>query len=358
MFKRLLLLSALFVLATSVSAQLLNPSGGIAFKVGNTEFTKGYVDSLNQSKLYAMIYQDMVAQGANPRDPAIKNQVVSYANKVPAEQRTKIKYSVIQELVASELMTLEAENLNLKPSKGYLDTLRAEALRPYGGEEGLKASIKAGNTTKKDFEKQIQAFAKSGMLQKQVIGSPVPPTEADKKKYFKENKKIFPINDSIKGIRIQTKSVSKSIPAILNGYAAEIRLASENSLMAAMQFAAKKSAEKSDDPSIRKMGGQFTGSLSTMPKPFASAVKNLKVGDVSKVFKTNEGSQIFLMLAKNDGKFESYAPAITEILKNQLKINVMTKMDTYIVSLMKKYPVVYLDKSYELPKAPQPQVKP
>ena len=79
---------------------------------------------------------------------------------------------------------------------------------------------------------------------------------------------------------------------------------------------------------------------------FAKAIGNLNVGDISDVFSTTEGLQIFMLTEKNDGKFENYKVQIEYILRVQAEQERQLKVKAYLDELAAKYKVQYLNKDY------------
>ena len=126
---------------------------------------------------------------------------------------------------------------------------------------------------------------------------------------------------------------------LLKGLAAQVRLGKASFATLAAQY--------SDDADARKTGGVMNKFIAkSKGADFAKAIGNLNVGDISDVFSTTEGLQIFMLTEKNDGKFENYKVQIEYILRVQAEQERQLKVKAYLDELAAKYKVQYLNKDY------------
>ncbi len=327
MFKKLSSFMMVLAFFSMAPAQLLNPSNGIAFKVADREFSKGKVDTM----ISLVAYQQGRGQ------------------QLPPQAMSQIKYGVVQELIMGELLRLEAKALNIKPSKGIIDTLVQAAKGQFRGDEArFQEYLKKSGLSQKEFQEKVTEQAQVETLMRQVLPGASEPTEVEMKKFFEDNRKLFPVDDSIAGIRIlvkasatEAKSSLADKKTFLEGLAAQIKLKKASP--------AQLAALNSEEEDARQSGGRYINSMSKMPKPFVDAVKNLKTGEVSKVFQTNEGLQIFVLNAKNDGEYKSYEDRIAMNLIMRDEQKRQWELMKYVQGLTSKYKVQYLDPSYEPP---------
>ena len=186
----------------------------------------------------------------------------------------------------------------------------------------------------------------SDIILEQKVPYPKDPTDKQIAAYWELNKSKVPLNDTISGARILLKSKkgeSKQAVAdkkeLLKGLAAQVRLGKASFATLAAQY--------SDDADARKTGGVMNKFIAkSKGADFAKAIGNLNVGDISDVFSTTEGLQIFMLTEKNDGKFENYKVQIEYILRVQAEQERQLKVKAYLDELAAKYKVQYLNKDY------------
>jgi peptidyl-prolyl cis-trans isomerase SurA len=258
-----------------------------------------------------------------------------------------VKQMAIETLVSGELVRLEINARNIKPKKADVDAAIANMKNQAGGEKNLNEYIKKMGLSQASFTKKIEEQLASEQILSQVIPAPKEPTDADRLKFFNENKSKLPINDTIAGYQIYLKSDANdnadSLEAkkdLLNGWAAMVRAKKADIRQLA--------AEYSDDPQAKKDGGVVEPApLKSFGAQMEQVVKTLKVGEVSKAFNGKNGLTIFMLAEKNDGTFESNKYKIDMALRMQQEQEYAEKIKTFVGGLAKKYNVQYLDARYK-----------
>jgi len=329
--KKVMLIVALF-LVSMANAQLLNTSGMTIFKVGKTEFSKGKIDTM----ILVLEEQQKMQAGGKALPPGAYEQ---------------IKYAVVKNVVGAELLKFEAKDQKIKPNASTVDSLYQSQMQLYvsklKSEENVIKYLEQQGLTLEDLKDKVKESVISDQLLRKVVSEPGIPSEKEIEAYFKLHKKELPINDTISGFQIllkTTKDESKQSKSdkkdFLNGLAAQVK-------MGKAQFD-RLAAQHSDDPSAKRNGGhmgRFT--LKDMKPEFAKSLRGLKVGEITKAFETPLGIHVFYLFEKNDGKIESYKEAIAQAIYQEEMMKRQMQVEEYLEGLSKKYPVVYMDKSYD-----------
>ena len=312
------------ICSTLASAQLMSGSNLDVIRVGKTGISRARIDSLSDALAKAQ------ARG----------------RQVPPEAMKQVRWAVIDNLVGQELVKLEAKALNIKVPKARIDSVAALFKSQYPSTEVFKNELKKNNISEKQFNERIEQQLQSDIILEQKLPYPKDPTDKQIAAYWELNKSKVPLNDTISGARILLKSKkgeSKQAIAdkkeLLKGLAAQVRLGKASFATLAAQY--------SDDADARKTGGVMNKFIAkSKGADFAKAIGNLNVGDISDVFSTTEGLQIFMLTEKNDGKFENYKVQIEYILRVQAEQERQLKVKAYLDELAAKYKVQYLNKDY------------
>jgi len=328
--------SLVFLLVFSAYAQL---KGGVNFdviKIGTVGITQGKVDSL-------------VKQLA---------QVQAPGQNIPPEGMTQLRWVVIDNLVGQELLKAEIAKQGLKANAKKTDSLVALYKKQFQSDAVFKQELKKNNTTEAEFRKKMENQIMADQLLEKRIQSPKEPTDKEKKDYWEKHKSKVPVNDSISGIRIvlniakgESQQEIQNKKDLLKGYAAQARMLKAHPILIAEQFGLT-AARISEDPSAKKDGGVMVNFL---PKDhgteFEKAVKNLKIGDISEPFVQGGKVTIFMLIEKNDGKYESYEYRIDRELRIEAELERQAAIKSYLDQLAKTYKVQYLNPDYTPPKA-------
>lgn len=312
------------ICATFGSAQLMSGKNFDVIQVGKTGISQGHVDSLTEALAKAQ------ARG----------------RQLPPEAMQQVRWAVIDNLVGQELIKLEAKALAIKVPKNRIDSVAKLFKAQYPSIEVFNKELKKSGITEAQFNQRIEQQLQSDIILEKKVPYPADPTDKQISAYWELNKSKVPLNDTISGARILLKNKKgesqKAIEdkkELLKGLAAQVRLGKASFATLAAQY--------SDDEDARKTGGVMNKFIAkSKGADFAKAISKLTVGDISDVFSTSEGLQIFMLTEKNDGKFENYKVQIDYILRVQAEQERQLKIKQYLDDLAKKYTVKYLNKDY------------
>lgn len=327
-------LSAVLLTAGIASAQLVNTKSLDVIRVENTGISAGKIDSL------AKMLGETQLRG----------------QKIDDKMMTQLRYAVVDNLVGQELVKLEAKKQGIKISAAKVDSLVNLFKKQFGGEENFQKELKKTNTTAAQFKSKIEDQLKSEELLLKKVPYPKDPTEEERKAYWTLHKGEAVVNDTIGGIRLFLSTKGKSaqeiadMKTLLGAIPAQIR-SQKLPYSYAVQAFAKEAARSSDDKDAKKTGGVTRTTLKAGGAAFEKAVGKLKVGDISEVYTDKDGVAIFMLVERNDGKYESYQHQIDNILRIQAEQNRQAQLKAYLDQLGKTYKVQYLDAKYTPPQA-------
>ena len=280
------------VCATFGSAQLMNGKNFDVIQVGKTGISQGHVDSLTEALAKAQ------ARG----------------RQIPPEAMKQVRWAVIDNLVGQELIKLEAKALSIKVPKNRIDSVAKLFKAQYPSIDAFNKELKKSGITEAQFNQRIEQQLQSDIILEKKVPYPTDPTDKQISAYWELNKSKVPLNDTISGARIllkskkgESKKAIEDKKELLKGLAAQVRLGKAS---------------------------------------FATLAAQYSVGEISDVFSTSEGLQIFMLTEKNDGKFENYKVQIEYILRVQAEQERQLKIKQYLDELAKKYKVKYLNKDY------------
>ncbi|MCK9182207.1 MAG: peptidylprolyl isomerase [Fibrobacteraceae bacterium] len=310
--------------AAFASAQLMNGKNFDVIRVDKIGITQGRVDSLTR------VLGEQQAKG----------------REIPPEAQKQLRWAVIDNLVGQELLKLEIKKQGIKAPQARVDSVERLFKAQYPSIEVFNKELKKNGVTEAQFHEKIQQQLQSDIILEKKVPYPKDPTDKEIAAYWELNKNKVSINDTISGARIilkakkgETAQAVADKRELLKGLAAQVRLGKASFATLAAQY--------SDDSDARKTGGVMNKFIAkSKGADFAKAIDKLKVGDISGVFSTSEGLQIFMLTEKNDGKMDSYKPQIDYILRVQAEQDRQMKIKAYLDELAKVYKVQYLNADY------------
>lgn len=329
------LIAVLMIVGIS-SAQLMNGKSFDVIRVEKTGISAGHIDSLAQ----------LLGTQQFP------------GKKLTDDILTQLRYAVVDNLVGQELVKLEAKKQGVKVPAARIDSAVTLFKKQFPSEDMFQKELKKSNLTMAQFKKKIEEQLQSEVVLKKAVAYPKDPTEDERKAYWTLHKSEAEAakNDSISGIRIFLSTKGKSaqeiadMKTLLNAIPAQIR-SMKLPYYYAIQAFAKQAAQSSQDPNAKKTGGVIRTTPKAGGASFEKAVAKLKVGDISEVYNDKDGISIFMLVERNDGKYESFKYQIDNVLKMQAEQKYQMQLKAYLNGLGKVYKVQYLDKKYTPPEA-------
>lgn len=212
-----------------------------------------------------------------------------------------LRENVMEKMIIDKIIKKEAERMNISVSEEELDKKIKEYIDATGGEEELRTYLEENDLSHEFF----RGFLKKQLLKdkhKNKIIEDLKITEAEAKKYFKENKEDLTLV-KVSHILVKTEEEGQKVLDRINS--------------------GEEFSKVAEEVSVDKESSVHGGDLGYITKgdrvsEFEEAVFSLKVGEISKIIKTEVGYHI---IEANDRK-DSY-----ESLKDD--IDLLLKKDKY-----------------------------
>jgi len=277
-----------------------------------------------------------------------------------------LKDRVVNELIVKSLIEQEIEKRNIKITKEDTDNELKSIIDKVGSKEKFNEILKQNGISSAQFKKDLMDEVKMKKLVSML--SAVQVSEADAKKFYKENSGKFKYQDKVRASHIliaanpeEIKEKLSSDPANKGVSKEEIQSKVDKELAIKLEKAkkvlveAKKNPslfeklarENSDDATSAKQGGDLGFfSRQEMVEPFAKAAFSQKPNTISEIVQSPYGYHI--ILAKDRMKagqepFEKVRTEITAYLQNQAQVKVLENL---IESLKKQAKIEYVNPEY------------
>jgi len=273
-------------------------------------------------------------------------------NALPAEQVQMLRRMVTTNLIGQELMELEAKAKGIQASPRDIDSGVKMLKSQFPDAATWQRALKQSGDTEADVRAKVARQIRSEKVLAANLAQPTLPTDAELRAFWEKNKNEFPLSDSLRALQILVKADAK-----ITGEAANEKKRKLESLRREL------AADSSDTPTLLRnfMGAaaqvgegpeaRIGGDLerfhpNDFHADFKSQVVNLRVGQMSQVFRTPLGYHLVLVVEKFDGKFDSYRLQSLQNVMARKNLQLSMDMRDFLKKLASRYPVKYLVGSY------------
>lgn len=277
-----------------------------------------------------------------------------------------LKDRVINELIVKSLIEQEIDKRNIKITKDDTDKELKTIIDKIGSKEKFNEVLKQNGISSAQFKQDLIEEVKMKKLVKML--SKVQVSEADAKKFYKENLNKFKYQDKVRASHILISANPEELKEKLASDSAnkglskeEIQAKVDKELAVKLEKAKKVLAEvkkdpgsfdklareNSDDATSAKQGGDlgfFT--RQEMVEPFAKVAFVQKPNTISEIVQSPYGYHIILVKDRMKAGQEPFEKVKTEIiayLENQAQIKVLENL---IESLKKQAKIEYVNPEY------------
>jgi len=277
-----------------------------------------------------------------------------------------MKDKVVNELIVKTLIDQEMEKRKIKVTKEDADKELKAIIDKVGSKEKFNEILKQNNISAAQFKKDLSEEVKM----KKLVGaiSTVEVTDAEAKKFYKQNLSKFKYPDKVRASHIlisanpeEIKEKISSDPAnkglskeeIQKKVSAElaIKLEKAKKILAEVKkdpsAFAKIATDNSDDKGSAKQGGDLGFfSRQEMVEPFAKTAFTQKPDTISDIVQSPYGYHIILVkdrMKAGQEPFEKVKPEIIAYLENQSQVKVLENL---IESLKKQAKIDYVNPEY------------
>lgn len=283
---------------------------------------------------------------------------------------------VVNELIVKSLIEQEIAKRKIKVTQEDIDKELKTIIDKVGSKEKFDEVLKQNGVSATQFKKDLTEEVKMKKLVATL--STVTVSEADAKKFYKQNIAKFKFPDKVRASHIlisanpeELKQEILSDPANKGLSKEEVKKKVEAQLAVKLEKAkkvlaevkknpaefAKIAKENSEDPASAKQGGDLGFfAKAEMVEPFSKVAFSQKPNTISDIVKTPYGYHIILVTDRMKAGQEPFAKVKTEIedyLTNQAQIKVLENL---IESLKKQAKIEYVNPEFN-PKNIQEKLK-
>lgn len=277
-----------------------------------------------------------------------------------------IKDKVVNELIIKSLIDQEISKRNIKVSKADTDAELESIISKIGSKEKFNEILKQNGISSAQFKKDLVEEVKMKKLVKML--SKINITEADAKKFYKENKAQFQYPDRVRASHILISADPENIKQIIMSDKANKSLSSSelqakvnaeiatkrqkaDKLLADVkkhpESFAKFAEDNSDDTATAKKGGDLGYfAKQDMVEPFSKVAFSIKPNTVSEIVQTPYGFHIIIVKDRVKAGMEPYEKvkgSIIAYLENQAQVKVLENL---IESLKKQAKIDFVNPEY------------
>lgn len=277
-----------------------------------------------------------------------------------------IKDKAVNELIVKALLEQEMAKRNIKVTKEDTDKELKEIIDKVGSKEKFNEILKQNGVSSAKFKKDLVEEVKMKKLVNAI--SNVQISDAEAKKFYRENIKKFKYPDKVRASHILISANPEDIKEKITSDPANKSLSKEeiqakvNAEMAVKLEKAKKvlaevkkdpeafskiATTESEDPASAKAGGDLGFfSRQEMVEPFAKAAFTLKPNTVSDIVQSPYGYHIIVVkdrMKAGQEPFEKVSSEIKVYLKNQAQVKVLENL---VESLKKQAKIEYVDPEF------------
>jgi peptidyl-prolyl cis-trans isomerase C len=341
---RLFLPACLLALGVAAQAQPLKPQPGAASKsaaakpsgptaitVGTVTIKKNHIDTL--ANLMAR------ARGAD-------------LQALPPEQAMVLRRMVATNLIGQELLELEAKARGLQASPREIDSAVKLLKAQFPDAAAWQRAMRKSGDSEADVRNKVARQLRADKVLAAGVARATMPTEADLKAFWGKHKQKFPVNDSLRAVQILLLADASTPAEAANGKKRRLEgirreLAADSAEIPLLLRRFMAEAQQAGEGPEARIGGDLERFHPDDFHPsFKKEIANLRVGEMSSVFRTPLGFHLVLLIEKYDGKFESYQLQILQNLMAQKNAEMGMDMREFLKKLGGKYPVKYLIPSY------------
>lgn len=303
-----------------------------AVRVGDAVIRKGRIDSL--AALMAL------ARGADIAE-------------LPPAQATTLRRAVATRLIGQELLDQEAKAKNVRATPREIDSGLAELKSQFPDAASWQRTLRQNGDTEADVRARIARQIRLDRVLATALKQPTPPTDAELRAFWEENKSEFPVNDSLRALQIVLLANPQApAPDSLEKKRRLTRLRADLAADSAdvetlIGRFMNEAGRIGEGPEARRGGDMGRFHPDDFHAAFRNNVRGLDVGGLSPVFRTPMGYHLVLLVEKFDGRFESYRLQSIQNLTIRKNMELERDMRKFLKKLAETHTVTYLLPDYK-----------
>ncbi|MEM5787264.1 MAG: peptidylprolyl isomerase [Syntrophobacteraceae bacterium] len=231
----------------------------------------------------------------------------------------EMKKSIIDTMIAREILQQEAAKLGIKAEDAELDAQMQALKARFGSGDEFKNTIGKMNLTEQNLRDQFASEMVMRKLVEQEIASKVKVSKEDTKAFYDKHPEIFKSPEMVRASHILVKLEEKPTPED-KAKALEKIKGIQKRIKDGADFA-EVAKEVSDDPGSKENGGDLDFfQQGQMVPSFEKAAFALKPSELSDVVETEYGFHLIKLTEKKEAgviSFDEMQPRIEQHLKNE-----------------------------------------
>lgn len=238
---------------------------------------------------------------------------------IPPDQRAEFYKSVLQQMINEKLISEKA--INQEVTDEEVEAELAKIRSQYPDEKSFTDKLAAAGKNVDLLKIEIASRKRQQKYLEAQLKQKIKITDADTKKFYKENPALFEAPDSLRASQILI-----AVPADATMEVRGEKMKKAKEIAAQLQKDPAKFEEvaktQSDDPKVKQTGGDVgTFTKKGFPYPeFYDAVDKLKVGEVSDPIRTPDGFHVVKLTERKPARTIPYDEAkerVTAFLNDQ-----------------------------------------
>lgn len=279
-----------------------------------------------------------VAARVNGRTIPTSQVVIVAENALRSGQgraRIAVYRQAMSQLIARELLLEEALARGLKADDDAVERAYDEARVPYKDEAAWRELLAKQGFTPESFRAEQRAKLTVNLLLGQQAQTAEPPTEAEAKRAYDENPRLFDPTERLRAAHILIALPRDPTPQ--QRAAARVRAEEVRGRLRAGEDFGALAARYSGDPVTAKKGGSLEPfGRGQMVRPFEEAAFALEPGQVSEVVETPHGFHLIRLIERIPGRVLPFEQVKGKILEQLVPVKRQQAIQAYVNRLWKK----------------------
>lgn len=271
---------------------------------------------------------DQALQTAVAQNPQLATLISS------GDQADAFKKTILDQLIATELLYQEGKKLKIKDMKELVDAQEKQLKDRFPNADDFEALLKEQNITEAVLREKMEKGIRIQKLIDEKVKNKITISDEEVKSFYEENKTKFVKQESVKAshilIRVEEGSDEAASDAAKKKTEALLKRVRSGEDFATL------AKENSEDPSAAQNSGElgFFTKKQMVPE-FSEAAFALKVGDISDVVKTAYGYHIIKCEEKKPQREVPFEEVREDITQYKQDMALQTKLSDYISNLKK-----------------------
>ncbi|MFP4453523.1 MAG: peptidylprolyl isomerase [Desulfobacterales bacterium] len=253
--------------------------------------------------------------------------------KIGDQQLSYIRQVILDNLIEQQLLYQASKDEGIKIDAAAVDEEMDKIKSQFESEDEFQNQISGMNYTVDLLEKEIERNLAIRELIDEKFASELSVSDSEVEAFYNENQDEFEVPERVRARHILIKSDDE------NKDEAREKIKEVQGKLEDGEDFSELAGQYSDDPSGESGGDLGFFSRGQMVKNFEEAAFELEPGEVSDIVETRFGYHLIKLEERKDKGVKPLEEVRGDIRENLEQEKVMQKLEPYMESLKKKYPV-------------------